>query len=514
MNNAQAPSRDARPFISLNDVSLRLHDRILFEGLCWEMLSDQHWAVIGPNGSGKSALMKALCGSLPVIKGKIVYHFPHAGLPQDHIAYVSFESQRTVLGNEAFYQARWNNGVNGDTSSVSEFLSERGVKSSNPYHVVESSSDSGYETRRQDVIAQLELETLLERTVIQLSNGERRKVSIARAWLKNPKLLILDNPFVGLDERFRVKLAESLENLMQGDMRVLIVGTNRDEIPSGITHILCAQGNRVIAQGPQRVVSSTCAGRTTDKLANLPVVATRKNERRDPTCRVLVRMENVSVSYNGTSVLHQVTWTVRESEQWALLGPNGAGKTTLLSLILADNPQAYANDITLFGRRRGSGESIWDIKQHIGWVSPELQLYYPRNATCLDAICSGWFDSVGLYRQCSSHQRGVALSWMEQFGLAEHARTAFEQVSEGEQRLVLLARALVKSPALLVLDEPCQGLDARNRDGVLQTIDRIGSRSNASMIYVTHHTDELPRSITHVLRLNEGRVVDPPGTRN
>lgn len=218
-------------------------------------------------------------------------------------------------------------------------------------------------------------------------------------------------------------------------------------------------------------------------------------------------MNNVTVSYNGTPVLRQVNWTVRENERWALLGPNGAGKTTLLSLILADNPQAYASDITLFGKRRGTGESIWEIKQNIGWVAPELQLYYPRGATCWDVVCSGWFDSVGLYRECSPQQREAALSWLRRFDLAARAETAFDQVSEGEQRLALLARALVKSPALLVLDEPCQGLDAGNRDRVLQAIEGIGSRPNASMIYVTHRADELPQSITHVLRLNEGRVV-------
>jgi len=504
-----------RPFISLNDVSLRLHDKILFEGLCWEMLDDQHWAVIGPNGSGKSILMKALCGSLPVVKGKLVYHFLHDdgqnAAPQDCIAYVTFESQRSVLGDGAFYQVRWNSGVSEDTLSVAEYLSERGVRSINPYHVVESHSDRKFAARSKDVIEQLELGALLGRKVIQLSNGERRKVWIAQALLKSPRLLILDNPFAGLDERFRAKLGENLENLMQGDLRVLIVGTGRDEILPGITHVLYVQDNRVIAQGPRRAVLDGDAAheaRRADKLANVPVVAaSQRKDEHEPPRKALVGMENVNVSYNGTKVLRQVSWTVRENEQWALLGPNGAGKTTLLSLILADNPQAYANDITLFGRRRGSGESIWEIKQHIGWVAPELHLYYPRSATCLDIVCSGWFDSVGLYRQCSLAQREAAVSWLQRLGLSDCAETAFAQVSEGEQRLVLVARALVKSPALLVLDEPCQGLDAGNRDRVLQAIDGVGSRPNTSMIYVTHRADELPQSITHVLRLDEGQVV-------
>jgi molybdate transport system ATP-binding protein len=190
MNSVQALPCKARPFLSLSDVSLRVHARILFEGLCWEMFDDQHWAVLGPNGSGKSILMKALCGSLPVTQGRIVYHFLQDGekntLPQDQLAYVTFESQRMVLGDEAFYQARWNSGVNQDSLSVAEYLSERSVKRINPYHIVESPSDPEFAARRQGVIERLELGRLLKRNVIQLSNGERRKVLIARACSKAP----------------------------------------------------------------------------------------------------------------------------------------------------------------------------------------------------------------------------------------------------------------------------------------------------------------------------------------
>ncbi|MBI5301531.1 MAG: ATP-binding cassette domain-containing protein [Chloroflexi bacterium] len=503
---------NAKPFVALNNIAIRVRDQVLFEGLSWQILDDQHWAVIGPNGSGKSTLMKALCGSLPVVKGKIVYHFfqgdRHSTAP-DQIAYVTFENQRAVLSDEAFYQARWNIGVSEDAQSVTEFLSEPGIQRINPYHIVESQSDPGFDARRQTVVEQLELEPLLKRSVIQLSNGERRKVSIARALLKQPALLILDNPFGGLDERFRIKLAKNLENLMRSDMRVIIVGTSRDEIPDGITHILelSFRAKREISFATSRFLVAKTAPRNdnhgTLKLADLAI---RPDESPDPTRKILIQMKDVNVSYNGTAILHQVNWTVRENEHWALLGPNGAGKTTLLSLILADNPQAYANDITLFGKRRGSGESIWEIKQNIGWVAPELHLYYPRNATCLDVVCSGWFDSIGLYRQCSVEQREIALAWLPRVGLAGHDATVFEQLSEGEQRLALLARALVKSPTLLVLDEPCQGLDASNRDRILQALDGI-RRKDTSMIYVTHRADELPQSITHVLRLDQGQVV-------
>ena len=499
---------DATPFITLNDVSIRLSDHLLFQGLYWEIYDDQHWAIIGPNGSGKSTLVKALVGAIPIVQGKIVYHFMqnngHRAI-QDYVAYVAFESQQKVLSDESFYQERWNVGVSEATLSVAEFLSESGIQRVSAYQIVDNTPDQEFAKRRQTVVEQLELEALLRKNVIQLSNGERRKITIARELLKNPKLLILDNPFAGLDEHYRVKLTKNLESLMQSAMRVLIVGTNRDDIPRGITHVLALSDHHTVEQGARQTVSNGRAGTRTDKFKRS--ISETRSKVRD-SAKVLVQMENVNVSYNGTPVLQQVNWTVRENEQWALLGPNGAGKTTLLSLILADNPQAYANDIMLFGKRRGTGESIWEIKQNIGWVAPELQLYYPRGATCLDVVCSGWFDSVGLYRECSSEQREVALGWLGRFDLDARADTAFAQISEGEQRLALLARALVKNPILTVLDEPCQGLDENNRNRVLQVIDWIGSRPNTSMIYVTHRADELPQSITHVLRLNKGRVIE------
>ena len=217
-------------------------------------------------------------------------------------------------------------------------------------------------------------------------------------------------------------------------------------------------------------------------------------------------MEGVNVAYGRVHILNDINWTVRQGERWALLGPNGAGKTTLLSLILGDNPQAYANKITLFGRRRGSGESIWEVKRQIGWVAPELHLYYPRGLSCLDVVCSGFFDSVGLHRRPSPEQCEAAGRWMEHLGIPHLTAASFASLSEGQQRLVLMARAVVKEPALLVLDEPCQGLDAEHRDRVLQTVDAIGTRLDSSLIYVTHDPRALPASISHLLRLDGGRI--------
>ncbi len=495
--------RKSKPFISLENVSIRLHEKVLFEGLNWEIRGDQQWAVIGPNGSGKSALMKVLSGALPIVKGTIAYNFLKNGeAAHEQITYVSFDEQRVVLGEEVYLQDRWNTGLSEGAPTVSDFLSERGIQHVNPFvveipilHSRMKYRDLGFLAKRREIIRMFGLKPLLNRTIIELSNGERRKLGIARALLQNPRLLILDNPFEGLDESFRARLARNLKSMMRGKMRVIIAGTNRDLIPTGITNVLRISDNHEISiSGKEGLTFFTRKEGQTFSLR-------AKNRKVGKGSRILVQMKNVNVSYNKIPVLRGINWTVRENEKWALLGPNGAGKTTLLSLIIGDNPQAYANNITIFGKRRGTGESIWEIKKKIGWVAPELQIYYPTGASCLNVVCSGFFDSIGLYKKCNLRQRKIALSWLRRFNLHNRAEAPFEEISEGEQRLALLARALVKSPALLVLDEPCQGLDVKNRDRVLKAVDSIEKHHNASLIFVTHRRDELPKSITDVFRL-------------
>ncbi len=183
------------------------------------------------------------------------------------------------------------------------------------------------------------------------------------------------------------------------------------------------------------------------------------------------------------------------------MGPNGSGKSTLLSLIFGDNPQAYANTIFLFGKRKGSGESIWDIKRRIGFIAPELHAYYPRRFTGFDTVCSGFFDSIGLYRQCTLEQKETASWWMNRLELGACADRIFSSLSESEQRMVLMARALVKHPHLLILDEPCHGLDAENRKRILGIIDAVATHLETTVIFVTHIPDEIPRVITHRLML-------------
>ncbi len=197
---------------------------------------------------------------------------------------------------------------------------------------------------------------------------------------------------------------------------------------------------------------------------------------------------------------------MRRGEHSALLGPNGSGKTALLSLIQGDNPQAYSLDLRLFGLKPETTQTLWHLRRQIGWLSPELHLHYPPDWSCLDVVCSGFFNAVGLYEPCTSRQRAAARNWLRRFGLAGRARNSFGELSLGDQRLVLLARAVVKKPKLLVLDEPCQGLDAAHRLSILSTVDRLIGQTRAGLIFVTHHAKEMPACITHVLKLKSGRI--------
>ena len=510
---------DSAPFISINDVSLYLREGATSAPIHWAIRSDQHWAVVGPNGSGKALLMRAIAGQAPVAGGEITYHFASNGAsPRDRIACVSFESQGAILPSESpFHQARWNRGVGQQSLSVSEFLSEERVKRINPYLVVEDRTDPvGFQTRRAGIVDLLGIGALLDRSIDQVSNGERRKVLLARALLKRPRLLILDNPFAGLDTAFRDKLQRILGEVMAGDIRIILVTPGREPVPPGFTHVLIMDRGDVVAQGSrEEMLHLLPAAQQSDRgQSEVRPAETASQVRNRAESGPLVQMRDVSVSYGGIQILGGVDWSVRAGEHWALLGPNGAGKTTLLSLILGDNPQAYANDITLFGRRRGSGETIWDVKERIGWVAPELHLYYPRNISCFEVVCSGFHDTTGFYQRCSSQQRDTARDWLQRLGLLNIGDMQFGAVSEGEQRMALIARALVKGPELLVLDEPCQGLDAANRDRVLRLVEAIGQHAASSLIYVSHHRDALPRTITHLLRLEAGRIVSRERVRD
>ena len=484
-----------KSIITLDNITIRIRDQFILAGTHWVLKKNQHWAVIGPNGAGKSSFVRALAGELPFVRGKTTFH---AGKSfRRKICYVSFElQQRLIAREEARDEARYFSGSLNDIATARDLI-----------YGAQLDKDPGC-LQSDPIVAQLNIAHLLDRGIRFLSTGEMRKIMIARALIRSPHLLILDEPFDGLDADARRRLAEIINNLMDAARQIILVTHRLDEMPPNITHVMGLKAGTVFFQGPRDHILKDAnlqelyrhIRSRPDLIPILPRTTTPKPLELAP---VLVEMKNTTVRYKDVNVFKGLNWRIKSGENWAIAGPNGAGKTTLLSLISGDNPQAYANEIYLFGQRRGTGESIWEIKQKIGLISSEFQIRYRKALKALDVVLSGFFDSVGLYRRCTAEQRRIAMQWIEFLHLSDRSDQLYNQLSYGEQRLILLARAMVKLPLLLILDEPCQGLDRTNRKMVLSLIDAIAATKKTHILFITHHPNEFPACISHILRFEQ-----------
>jgi molybdate transport system ATP-binding protein len=508
-----ATKPDARLLV-LDDIAVRWNGQIAFPRTRWTWRRGEQWAILGPNGSGKSLLALALCGKAPLQRGEIHWHFDGIEaeeVPEESIGLLSPQVQRGMAAaDSSFYQSRWHSGVDEGRRTVARFLSQDSVEDRNPFEVGGSRGDPRrFHENRRRFSRWLGIKPLLRRKLAALSNGEQRKVFLVHTLLRSPRLLILDDPFGGLDRATRARLTTAIQRLMRVGLPVLLLTNRPDELPPGTTHLLLVRKHRIAAQGAKRTMLKhpLALGLDTHGSSNFPPsLSSSENQAGNDPPSPLIELSHITVRLGGKRILDDVTWTVREGENWALVGPNGSGKTTLLSLIQGDIPQAYALNLRLLGVRPTTSSTLWHLRRRIGWLSPELHLHYPTGWSCLDVVCSGFFNQIGLYEPCTSRQRAKARGWLRRLDLAKVAKKSFGELSLGDQRLVLLARAVVKKPRLLVLDEPCQGLDNAHRLSLLAMVDRIVDQTRASLIFVTHHAQEMPACISHVLELKSGRI--------
>ena len=447
-------------------------------------------ALIGPNGAGKSRLVDILIGRWPLLMNEVKYHFPSSvsDMVCDNIKYLTFRDSYGDADGTFYYQQRWNSQDMETTPLVRELLPE-----------------TSNETLRKTLFDLFGLEEFLDKHIVLLSSGELRKFQLTKALISSPSVLILDNPFIGLDTPTRDLLRDLLEKMIKVmHLHVILVLSREDEIPDFITHIVPVE-DLVCGEKIEKYVVLNNGSLFSDITLNNSFE--RSVAPMDNICSEdeIVHLNKVSIRYGDRTILNELDWTVRKGEKWALTGENGSGKSTLLSLICADNPQSYACDISLFGRKRGTGESIWEIKKHIGYVSPEIHRAYLKNMPAIDIVASGLHDSVGLYVRPKPEQRSVCEKWMNIFGIGKLKDSSFLQLSSGEQRLVLLARAFVKEPDLLILDEPLHGLDTSNRKLVKEIIDTYARKEGKTMIMVSHYPEEFPSCITHSLHLKRNK---------
>jgi len=489
------------PLLALSHVSVRHLHRVLFQDLSFRLEPGQHWALVGPSGAGKSALLAALAGQLLLAGGTATYPGLEAAVqqPADDRPLASWR-QRVCLvgtrapfkarpgGSELYYQQRYEATAAEEVPTVREYLQAQPTA---------AGPGAGPAWTYERVVGTLRLSHLQEQPLIQLSNGETKRLRLATALLRNPLLLLLDNPLAGLDVASRAAFDELLAAVAASGITV-VLATAPTEIPAIVTHVAVIMDGKIA----QTLAAADYVPPASLAAPPLPEAAALRAlwPASPPTFEVLVKLQNVTVRYGERTILDGLNWEIKPGERWALLGPNGAGKSTLLSLLNADNPQAYGQDITLFDRRRGTGESIWDIKRHIGYVSPELLQYFPGQPTCLQVVASGFSDTLGPGRPTPA-QLATAREWLRVLQLAPYAGQPLRQVPASVQRLCLVARALVKAPPLLLLDEPGQGLDAAQQPYFRAVLDTLCQVSPVALIYVSHYAADIPASVTQVLRL-------------
>ncbi|PVX39815.1 molybdate transport system ATP-binding protein [Pasteurella langaaensis DSM 22999] len=443
----------------------------------FEINAQDYWVVIGGNGSGKTAFSMALEGSLAPYSGSYDNQFRHISL-------LSFEKQQKIL-EQTF------NDRNNDTVSPDDF-------GKTALQTILNGTD------RHDLCEQyanyLQISQLLDRPFMQLSTGESRKVLFAQALVSEPQLLILDEPFEGLDQQSVQDWMQLLALLNQKMALVLIVNRFTD-IPNEAKNIAILDNLTLILQGERKQIENQSIFQQLRYAENAIDVALPESAApliKLPENRPHFELENVTVRYGDKVILDRLSWRVEPKQHWWIKGPNGAGKSTLLSLITGDHPQAFSNHVVLFGKQRGSGETVWDIKSKIGYVSSQLHMDYRVNSSALDVILSGFFDSIGVYQQVPDALRLKAMQWLSRLNLTALANKPFRSLSWGQQRLLLITRAMVKHPPILILDEPLQGLDGISRKLVKSFIEQLVANSETQLLFVSHQDQDAPNCITHL----------------
>jgi molybdate transport system ATP-binding protein len=422
------------------------------------------WAIIGRNGAGKHHLSQLLDGKLEVPRECLQHHFKR-------IRILSFEAQQALYEQELHDDDSEFMEGQDSGSTVRELL---GLQGSLPEH-----------------LKFLRLEPLLDRGYRLLSSGEARKTLLAQALLAEPDLLVLDEPFDSLDRDAMAHLDEFFAGLLQhGGPTLLFLLNTLDEVHSWHSHLAVMDKGELITAGPTASLRDDTAlqalltfnpGSLPDWPAALPA---------QPVPDILVELRQGLVRYGDREIFSGFDFRIRRGEHTLLTGPNGCGKSTLLGLITGDHPQCYSNDLHIFGTRRGSGETIWQLKRQLGIVSASLHRDHRVSGSALQIVLSGFHDTIGLYDAVTPDQVAHAKRWLQLTGMETKTNAGFRQLSYGEQRLVLVARALVKQPALLILDEPTQGLDAVNRLRVLYFLEHMATQQLTTIVMVSHRLDE------------------------
>jgi molybdate transport system ATP-binding protein len=483
--------------IRIEDADVVLDGREVLHGISWELKPGEHWAVTGRNGSGKSTFLRLLQGEVRPMpdRGRVVYCFEGEEMEtplgvRDHVASVTPElheayirNGRDMSGEEVIHTGFFH----------SVWLHER------PTPALIRTADA--------LIEKLEVEELRDKSILAMSQGEARKVLIARALVAGPALLLLDEIGDGLDASSRENILALLERAAKGGTQIISATHRTEELIPSVSRILCLRGGRIYSSGRPEDCSSSIrppVSQQDGRRTGVQAAAMVSSRRRRGGGKVLFSIENASLYADDRRILDRIDWQMAEGENWAVLGRNGSGKSSLLKLISGDLHPALGGSVGWFGA--AGRRSIWEVRKRIGCVSPELQALYDDDLSGIEVVLSGFFSSRGLYRKVGRRQLAKARELMASLRIERLGKERVGRMSYGGMRKVLIARALTNSPALLLLDEPCSGLDRQSREDFLGFMEEL-ARAGTGIVMATHHRDELIPSISHVLLLEGGRVI-------
>lgn len=445
----------------------------------WKINTQQSWGIFSADGDIGSLLGDLICDEMSPNSGEIELN----GLS---VAQVSLSEQQRLLEREL-------------EKDDTDFL-DRIDQGSTVYSLIlEQSQDTNL---TEQLINDLDLSHLKDSGFRVLSTGETRRVMLARALATQPDLVLLDNPFTGLDIAHRAALARYLHSLSQ-NVQLLITFSRESDMPEWINSIaLFSAGKLDSTMDKSSWDNHPIIGQIesqSEQQSEEMMSLIRQHQHSTPFNNPIFELKNGTVEYTDKKIFTDLNWRIDKGQHWQVKGPNGCGKSTLLGLIFGDHPQCYSNDIDIFGKKRGTGETIWEIKQHIGMVSSALHLQYRVNCSALEVILSGFYDSIGLYNQPTRKEMNIANEWLDILHMSQYKKTSFKQLEYGQQRLLLIARAIVKQPTLLILDEPYQGLDFLGRRLVKNTLELIARENLSQLLYVSHYQEDRLDSIKNEL---------------
>lgn len=474
--------------IKCRNASITYRGVEVLSSFSFQIKEGEHTCIQGPMGSGKTILMRSLAGFAQLQDGDLEFLSDGKAISKfefyKDVSLVEFSKPGKYFNpKNHFYQQRYHHHMEDDFSKSVTIQDLMVLK--------------GFSIAAKDVRLYLQRCNLwdhLDKSLIQLSSGQRRKLQLVLSLLHLPKVLLLDSPYIGLDAESREDLNDWLNELViENKLQIIMVAEERD-VPSWV-------------KGRIELPATATNNTPSDKSCLEQIQKTWKNNALFQFVDPLIELKNIKIKFDKNQLFENVNWTVNHGDRIAIIGNNGAGKSTLISLLNADNPKVYCNNVNMFGVRRGSGDSIWDIKKKTGFISSELHLYFTENMSCLKVIATGFFDTKFIPRKLENSEIELIEFYTDYFKLSHLLNRDYRQISMGQQKVILFIRAIIKSPPLLLLDEPFQGFDAKSIDKAKKLLNLMADQLNTTLIFITHYQDEIPECINRRFQLEDGELI-------